>query len=169
MKESSLYGDGEWIVHAHYGVGQIKGVEVKAISGEETRYFKVKTRDSIFWVPVDQIDSELLRPVSAPEDIQKAIATLRKAPQEMSSNYKTRQSRIQRVRQRNTPRAIARLIRDLRARKREKGILNSTERSAFRTLKKRLVHEWAVVADAETDDVASKLDDLLALRKASAD
>jgi RNA polymerase-interacting CarD/CdnL/TRCF family regulator len=87
----------------------------------------------------------------------------------MSSNYKTRQSRIQRVRQRNTPRAIARLVRDLRARKREKGILNSAERSAFRTLKKRLLHEWAIVTDAETEEVASKLDELLTLRQASAD
>jgi hypothetical protein len=49
----------------------------------------------------------------------------------------------------------------LRARQREKGALNKTERSAFRTLKQRLVEEWAIVTDAKAEKIASKLDNLL--------
>jgi hypothetical protein len=87
----------------------------------------------------------------------------------MSDNYKTRQSRIQRVQTRNTPRATARLIRDLRARQREKGALNKTERSAFRTLKERLVEEWAIVSGTKAEKVTSKLNNLLNPHQASAD
>ena len=161
MEEIREYSKGDWIVHSHYGIGQIKGIDKKGISGEETRYYRIQTTDSTFWMPVDQMDSEILRPLSSPAEIQKAVAALQKPAKEMSSNYKTRQSRIRDVQDRNTPRAIARLIRDLRARQREKGALNKTERSAFRTLKQRLVEEWAIVTDAKSEKIASKLDNLL--------
>ena len=168
MEESHVYLEGEWIVHSHFGVGQIKGIEVKSISGGNTRYYRIKTADSTFWVPLDQMDSEVLRPLSTPEEIQHAIATLQNPPKEMSSNTKIRQSRIQSVRIGNTPGAIARLIRDLRARKRVKGILYSSERSAFRSLSERLVQEWAIVTDTKTEVIASELDSLLETPRAFA-
>ncbi len=161
MEETRAYSKGDWIVHSLYGIGQIKGVDTKGISGEKTHYYRIQTTDSTFWVPVDQMDSEVLRPLSTPEEIQQAIAALQKPAKEMPPNYKTRQSRIQRVRDRNTPRAIARLIRDLRAYKRKKGALNKTERSAYRTLRERLVKEWAIVAGTEAEKITPKLDRLL--------
>jgi RNA polymerase-interacting CarD/CdnL/TRCF family regulator len=161
MAETHRNSEGDWIVHSHYGIGQIKAVEMKCISGEEARYYRIETTDSTFWMPVDQMDSELLRPLSTPEEMQRAVNALHKPPKEMSSNFKIRQSRIQQARLRNTPKAIAQLIRDLRARRREKGVLNSTERSAFQTLKQRLAEEWALVIDADTEHVESRIDDLL--------
>jgi len=161
MEDSHDYSQDEWIVHAHYGVGQIGGVEVKSISGEETSYYKIKTSDSTFWVPVDQMNSEVLRPLSTREEIQQALDTLRRPAKEMSSNSKLRQSRIQSVRESNAPDAIAQLIRDLRARKRDKGVLYSSERAAFQTLSQRLVQEWAIVTDANVDELALELDQLL--------
>jgi RNA polymerase-interacting CarD/CdnL/TRCF family regulator len=165
MEESHAYSEGDWIVHSHYGVGQIEGVEVKSISGDDTRYFRITTTDSTFWVPVDQMNSEVLRPLSTPEEIQLAIGELQRPAKEMSPNSKVRQSQIQSVRILNTPGAIAQLIRDLRARKRDKGVLYSSERSAFDTLKQRLVQEWAIVTDAKTEEVASELDKLLDIRQ----
>ena len=161
MEESHTYSEGDWIVHSHYGVGKIKGVEVKSISGEKTSYFRITTTNSTFWVPIDQMNSEILRPLSSPEEIQLAIVMLQNPPEEMSPNSKVRQSRIQSVRLLNTPSAVAELIRDLRARKRDKGVLYSSERSAFDTLKQRLVQEWAIVTDAKTEEIASEIDKML--------
>ncbi len=161
MEESRTYSQGDWIVHSQYGIGKIKGVDTKDISGEKTRYFRIETTNSTFWMPVDQMDSELLRPLSTPDEIQQAIVTLQKPAKEMSPNYKMRQNRIQTARARNTPKAIAQLIRDLRARQRDKGILNSSERSAFRNFKQRLVEEWVIVTGKKTEKIESKLDDLL--------
>jgi RNA polymerase-interacting CarD/CdnL/TRCF family regulator len=169
MEETSTYSEGDWIVHSHYGIGQIKGVEIKDVSGEETRYYRIRTTDSTFWMPISQMDSEVVRPLSTAEEIQQAIATLQKPAEEMSSNYKMRQSRIRNAQILNTPQAIALLIRDLRAHQRAKGALNKTERSAFRTLKQRLVEERAIVTGAKTDNVASRLDDLLDPHQVSAD
>lgn len=161
MQELQVYSEGDWIVHAHYGMGQIKDIEVKGISGEEKDYFRVETTNSTFWMPVEQEDSELVRPVSTFEEIQEAVAVLKNDPREMSSNYKTRQSRIQEAKARNTPKTIARLIRDLRARKRAKGMLNGNERSAFNSLKQRLTEEWAIVAGVKTKQVEATLNNLL--------
>jgi len=169
VKESRTYSEGDWIVHSYYGVGQIKGVEVKGISGEETSYYRIETTDSTFWMPVDQINGDKSRALSDPEEIRNAISTLQMPPKEMSSNYKTRQSRIQRVLTHNTPQAVARLIRDLRARQRDKGPLNGTEHSALRNLKQRLIEEWAIVTGIRTERAASKLERLLDSSRESAD
>ncbi len=169
MEETHVHVKGDWIVHSQFGTGQIAGVDVKEISGEKTQYYKIKTNNSTFWVPVDQMDSEMLRPLSTPEEIEQAIATLQKPPKKMSSNYKLRQLRIQKAQIRNTPKAIARIIRDLRAFKRDKGALNRTERSAFRAFKQQLVEEWAIVTDTKNENVAVQLDNLLDPNQVSSD
>lgn len=163
MEEAHIYSEEEWIVHARYGIGQIKGVDVKNISGEESRYYRIATTDSTFWIPVDQMNSDVLRPLSTLEEIEQAIVTLQKPPEEMSPNFQIRQNRIQNTQMRNTPRAMAGLIRDLRAYRRDKGVLNSTERSAFRTLKQRLIQEWAIVTGARTENVETKLNNMIDL------
>ena len=86
MKEFQSYSTGDWIVHAYYGIGQIKGVEVKCISGEESRYYKIQATGSTYWMPVDQMDSEALRPLATSEEMQQAIDVLQEPPMEMSSN-----------------------------------------------------------------------------------
>ena len=161
ISESKAYSKNEWVVHSHYGVGRIVGEEVKNISGNETKYFKIETADSTFWVPVDQIESELLRPLSTREEIELAISALQGPAEEMSANSKLRQSRITSVRQDNTPVGIARLLCDLRARKRDKGVLYSSERSAYQTLSERLMQEWAVVTGTSPDVITAEFNQLL--------
>ncbi len=163
MEDVHEYLEGEWIVHARYGIGKIEGIDVKEISGEKTHYFRITTTDSTYWMPVDQMDSDVLRPLSTPEEIQQAITVLQKPPEEMSPNFQIRQNRIQKTQMHNTPEATAGLIRDLRAYRRDKGVLNSTERSAFRTLKQRLIEEWAIVTGVRTENVESKLNNMIDL------
>jgi RNA polymerase-interacting CarD/CdnL/TRCF family regulator len=163
MEEVHIYSEGEWIVHSRYGIGKIEGVDVKEISGEKTDYFRITTTDSIYWMPVNQMDSDVLRPLASPEEIDQAIVVLQKPPEEMSPNFQIRQNRIQKTQMDNTPDGMAELIRDLRAYRREKGVLNSTERSAFRTLKSRLIQEWAIVTGVRTEKVESELNNMIDL------
>jgi len=161
MDELHDYSKGDWIVHAYYGIGEIKGIEAKCISGEESRYYKIQATDSTFWLPVDQMDSKELRPLATSEEIQQAIDVLQKPAREMSSNQNIRKSRIRRVQLQNDPEAVARLVRDLQARQKEKGVLNQDERNAFSVLKQQLIEEWAIVSGLGPETVASKLDILL--------
>lgn len=161
MKELQSYLKGDWIVHAYYGIGQIKGIEVKCISGDESRYYKIQATDSTYWMPVDQMDSEALRPLATSEEMQQAIDVLQEPPKEMSANQNVRSGRIRRVQLQNKPQSVARLVRDLQARRKEKGILNQNERTAFGVLKQQLIEEWALVSGLNSKTAALELDALL--------
>jgi RNA polymerase-interacting CarD/CdnL/TRCF family regulator len=163
MGAFDAYSKGDWIVHRYYGVGQIKKIEGKNISGEENEYYRIETADSTYWMPVDQMekDNDLIRPISTSAEIEEAIAILRRQPREMDSNHAARKSRIKRVQVKNSPAAVARLIRDLRARKRAKGTLNQAERSAFGRLKQRLAEEWAITTGINTEKAERRIDNLL--------
>ena len=169
LDQAARFGEGDWIVHCSYGLGQIMGIETKRISGSGTRYYRIQTSDSTYWLPVTQSDSEELRPLASQAEIQAALAILAKPPRKMASNHTARKSRIQQVRSDNTPDDIARLVRDLRARQRDKGILNQTERSAYGTFKQRLLEEWAAVSGSQLDLLAARLEALLNPQVSSAD
>ncbi len=164
MEPPHVYSEEDWLAHSSYGIGQIKGIEVKSISGAQVRYFRIQTTESTYWVPVDQMESEKMRPISTPEDIQLVIAILQRPPREMSSDHKIRKNRIQSVQLENTLEETARLIRDMRARQLDKGKYNMDENSVIRTLKQRLVEEWSIIMGNETESVAKRLDMLLVER-----
>jgi RNA polymerase-interacting CarD/CdnL/TRCF family regulator len=161
MHKSSEYSSGDWVVHAIYGVGKITKVETKGISGQETRYYRVEATNSTYWMPVEQMDSDLIRHIASEAEMEDVIQILQREPKEMSSNHKTRKSTIRRTRLSNTPAAFARLIRDLKARQSVKGTLNVKEKSAFKAIKKRLAEEWAIVRGTRTERAANRIDNIL--------
>lgn len=161
MQQLRQYAVGDWIVHTHFGVGKIKSLEVKCISGDDKKYYRVETEDSTFWMPADQMDSDLLRSLSTPEEIEEAIGLIQEPACEMPTNLKIRQSHIRDVQNRNTPRSTAQLIRDLRALRKQKGVLNNTESLALRSLTQRFTCEWAIVSGVSSDATLSELEQLL--------
>lgn len=161
MTSTYAYAEKDWLVHSHYGIGQVKGIEVKGISGADVHYFRIETTDSTYWVPVDQMDNEKMRPLSSPEEFELAVEILARPANEMSSDHNARKNRIRSVNLLNTPEDTARLIRDLRARQLKRGELNLDESTAMRALKQRLVDEWSLVTGKKVDKITSQLDELL--------
>lgn len=159
--EKLLFAEGEWLVHRHYGTGQVRGIESKQISGEPTKYYKFQTEDSIIWLPVSDVDDELIRPLSSEDEMKQAIQVLENPPEEMASNFNKRKSRINNVLSSNQPLRIARLVRDLRERRRREKGLRAAERRALRSLTKKLVQEWSVCLGIKADTARRKLDKLL--------
>ena len=105
--------------------------------------------------------SEKIRPVSTLEEFRLVIAILQRPPKEMSTDHKVRKTRIQRVQHQNMPQEIARLIRDLRARQRDKGKYSLDENNVVRILRQRLADEWSVITGKNVENVTSRLDALL--------
>jgi RNA polymerase-interacting CarD/CdnL/TRCF family regulator len=159
------FTEDEWIVHSHHGVGHIEEIERKRISGQEHAYLRVKLIDGTIWLPVDQMDDDQIRPVTEEEDFQKAVEVFNNPPREMDSNYRTRNSRIKNVLLNNTPISTARLIRDLRARRRVKGGLNQSERRALKELTRRFVQEWAVCQDITIEQARHTLKRKLGVKR----
>jgi RNA polymerase-interacting CarD/CdnL/TRCF family regulator len=161
MHKSSEYSSGDWVAHAMYGIGRITGIETKGISGEETRYYRIETTNSTYWMPVDQMDSDLIRHIVSEEEMEDVIQILQREPKEMSSNHNTRKSTIRSTRLSNTPAAFARLIRDLKARQSAKGTLNVKEKRSFKAIKQRLAEEWAIVRGTRTERAVNRIDTIL--------
>jgi RNA polymerase-interacting CarD/CdnL/TRCF family regulator len=163
VQETTDYEIGDWIAHSYYGIGQIECVESKRISGEDAVYYRIKAKDSIFWVPIEQSDDETVRPLSSLEEIQQALEALAEPPNLMPSSHQLRKSRLLKAQRSNSPKSIAGAIRDLRSyKKQKKSMLNLTERKTLKTLKRRLAVEWALVAGIRPEKALSKLDNLLA-------
>lgn len=161
------YAQGDWVVHSHHGLGQIEAIERKRIGDQENTYFRIKTADSVIWLPVDQIDNEQLRPLADEMHFQEAVEVLKKPAKEMASNLNTRKARIKRVTADNVPEETARLIRDLRARRRKKKGLNQSERRALRDLTKRFLQEWSVCRGLTMRQARRRLNRQLGRRRAA--
>jgi RNA polymerase-interacting CarD/CdnL/TRCF family regulator len=143
-EEALGYVQGDWVVHCYHGIGHIEAIERKRVGDQESTYFRIKMADNTLWLPVEQMDKDQIRPIVNETQIQEAIEVLKRPPKDMASNLNKRQARIKQVTADNIPQETARLIRDLRARRREKQGLNQTERRALRDLTKRFLQEWSL-------------------------
>jgi CarD family transcriptional regulator len=157
-EKKDVYQKGVWIVHQSYGVGEIQGIETRTISGEESRYYhlKIKATSSHIWIPVDKL-TEDARPLIAPEKFKKALTILERPPREMEANIKQRTKRIAEVRAQNSPISLARLLRDLWGRQKERGTLSQTETDAMRRITQRFLGEWAACMGLELEVVEERL------------
>jgi CarD family transcriptional regulator len=169
-ENAKSYARGDWIVHPHYGVGRIEDIERICISEQENTYYRIKSDSTVFWIPVDQMDNEneQIRPITEEACFREAVEELNKSPKKMASNLGKRKSRIRSVTHTNNPIETARLIRDLRERRRDKGGLNQSERQALRSLTKRFLQEWAVCRGLTLERSRDNFDELLEKRRQAA-
>lgn len=159
MQGTTTYKRGDWIVHRNYGVGQIKGIEQKSISGKMHQYFRVHSAKSTFWVPMESQD-DYLRPLVTQNECQEIMRIFQRPPRQMHRNFRKRQTRIRAVEKGDSLLEIARLIRDLAARRLQTN-LNGTERRAFRELKRRFLVEWRTSMGYNEREAQHRLNALL--------
>ncbi|MCA9919578.1 MAG: hypothetical protein KC445_16580 [Anaerolineales bacterium] len=151
----------DWIVHRHYGIGQIKAVETKAIGEEETTYYRIEAHNSsTIWVPISSED-DLLRPAASENEFAEVVQVLQRPSRKMNAQFQTRIARIRKVSREGNPVMLARTVRDLWARRNRRGQLSNTEETAWRRLVDRLIAEWTVSMDLEEDQANQKLYNLL--------
>lgn len=160
MQQAPSFSKGEWIVHHYYGVGQVRGVETKELDGEKAKYYRVKTRNSMFWVPVNGDDHSRLRALSSPNEIKKVMRVLKRVPEEMDADHMARKKLIREVLVEGSLEDIACLIRDLAGRQRASR-LNPTEEDALKRFKERLLREWAVCMELKPDEAKTAFQDCL--------
>ncbi len=151
---------GDWIVHQHYGLGQISKVETKTIAGELRQYYRVEIDDGSFWVPVEETINERVRPIASPERFKRAIEALKEAPGSMELNFKSRKKRIAEDLGDGDLVTDIRLMRDMSARHRLKK-LSTTEKTTLENIKSRIVQEWSIIAGKDLTELTRKLDRML--------
>ncbi|HUF38100.1 MAG TPA: CarD family transcriptional regulator [Anaerolineales bacterium] len=161
MKEI-LYSKGDWIVHAQYGVGEVKGVDSKSLNGQEKRYLRVQTLDGEYWLPSDRMNVDYIRPIASSETFRGAMTTIRKSPEPLNGDHKVRAKEISAQLENGALIRVARLIRDLYGRGRiEK--LNMSEEDTYNRIRKRFIDEWVIAAGLEREEAEQRLEEALVL------
>ena len=154
--QPSAYSKGDWIVHTHYGVGQVRGIEKKVLEGEKKLFFRVKTFDSVYWLSVVKTDVEYIRPITSEYQLKKALTIIRRPPKALPKDHNQRSKAIVEAIKDPALYPKARMIRDLNARQQESR-LNFTEEDALVKMKKQLLNEWSIVQDTDRDALEEKL------------
>jgi RNA polymerase-interacting CarD/CdnL/TRCF family regulator len=155
--QPATFSKGDWIVHARYGVGQVKGIERKELDGEKKLFFRVKTFDGVYWLSVVKTDAEYIRPVTSKYQIKRALTIIRRPPRELPETHTERNKLISETLRDASLYPKARMIRDLNG-KQFKTKLNFTEEDALVLLKRQLLNEWSVVQDTDRKALEQKLD-----------
>ena len=158
---SQTYSPGDWLIHRVYGVGQVVDLEEKQLQKKVRSFYRVKTNDSTFWLPLEKAGSQRVEPLPSKRTVQRAIAALGKTPGEMSEKAKERKSRIEEVRSSGSLLSTARLIRDLTHQNTVKK-LTATEMDALNVLTERFLKIGSVCLGLEISDVRKRLNQKLA-------
>lgn len=151
---------GDWVSHLHHGVGQVEGIEKKSLAGESKEYYKVQTRNGIYWIPTDDLDPERIRPVVSEKNMERAIAILEAPPEVMDKNHADRKNRINQVSTDGELAGFCALLRDLHA-KRVADKLNTTEERAYTNIKKKIASEWSATREITLQDANKELNKIL--------
>ena len=158
-KEES-FSKGDWIVHANYGVGQVKRKEKKVLEGDKKTFFRVKTFNGVYWLPVKNIAAPRIRRLASEYQIKKALSFIRKPPVKLPKDYKRRTKQITEALQDGSLYTMAKVIRDLHGRK-VTVKLNQTDISLLEKITQRFLNEWSVVAGEEVEVLEEKLNTAL--------
>jgi RNA polymerase-interacting CarD/CdnL/TRCF family regulator len=158
--QTAAYSKGDWIVHANYGVGQVRGIEKKELDGEKKIFFRVKTFDGIYWLSVVKTNVEYIRPITSEYQLNRALTIIRKPPEKLPENHTVRGKLIAEALKDPALYPKARMLRDLNG-KLQGSKLNFTEEDAFLKIKKQIVNEWSVVKNVDRDILEEKLDKAL--------
>ena len=158
--QQSTYAKGDWIVHAYYGVGQVKETEKKELDGEKQTFQRVETFDGEYWLSVSGTDVEYIRPIASEYQIKRALTMVRKTPEELPESYTQRGKMISDAIKDSSLYTKARMIRDLNAREQE-ARLNFSEEDALSKMKKQFLDEWSVIKNLDRKILKEKLDEAL--------
>ena len=154
------YSIGDWIVHIYFGVGQILSKEIMTLEGIRQMYFRIKTKNSSYWLPLAKIDFNRVRPLASKYQIKKALALTRKPPRILSKDYSVRGKEISQAINDISLYSKARMIRDLQGR-RVSDYLNFGEIEQLKNIKVNLCDEWALVMQQSPETVLKMLDEAL--------
>lgn len=149
------------IVHPSHGVGTIKKITSKTIDKKTRLYYRIKTNQLVYWLPVEESQCEKVRAIRAPSTFTSALSAIRAKPFLLSDNFRARLKYIREQTGKSTLSAKAKLIRDLHYRNKIK-TLHVNEHRIFDKLKTQFINEWCLSAGIENTEAEARLDEALA-------
>lgn len=132
----------EWVVHSTHGLGQVLGIEERALNGTEIPYYVVQTSDLTIWVPVDENIGRRLRMPNSASAFQAILAIFAEPAETLPADYRLRNQQLQARLKEGTAEAWCRLLRDLTA-DRSKRNWSDHDRTLLTAVRRILLGEWS--------------------------
>ncbi len=153
---------GDHVVYPAHGVGRITGIDERAVADQTLQMFVVAfEKDKMtLLVPTNKVDSAGMRRLSSRETMDAAISTLRGRARTRRVMWSRRAQEYEAKLNSGDPVAIAEVVRDLH-RNVGQPDQSYSERQMYEAALDRLAREFAAVDNTDTEQAATKLEDVL--------
>ena len=153
---------GDHVVYPAHGVGRITGIDERTVGDQILQMFVVAfEKDKMtLLVPTDKVDSAGMRRLSSRETMDAAITTLRGRARTRRVMWSRRAQEYEAKLNSGDPVSIAEVVRDLH-RNVGQPDQSYSERQMYEAALDRLAREFAAVDNTDTEQAATKLEDVL--------
>ena len=153
---------GDHVVYPAHGVGRITGIDEREIAEQTLQMFVVAfEKDKMtLLVPTGKVDSAGMRRLSSRETMDAAITTLRGRARSRRVMWSRRAQEYEAKLNSGDPVSIAEVVRDLH-RNVGQPDQSYSERQMYEAALDRLAREFAAVDNTDTEQAATKLEDVL--------
>lgn len=153
---------GQTIVHPQHGTAEVTAIESREVGGVEREYVVLRrTEDSLtLMVPMEALEDVGLRTTVDAGDIDELYRILGEEPELLDLSWRKQHAENETRLNSGKVREVARAVRDLAARDRERGLSPSDGR-IYRDARERLIEEIVAATDGDVDDVERSIDDAL--------
>ena len=153
---------GDHVVYPAHGVGRITGIDERAIAEQILQMFVVAfEKDKMtLLVPTGKVDSAGMRRLSSRDTMDAAITTLKGRARTRRVMWSRRAQEYEAKLNSGDPVSIAEVVRDLH-RNVGQPDQSYSERQMYEAALDRLAREFAAVENTDTEQAATKLEDVL--------
>lgn len=153
---------GDPIVHWSHGIGEIVGLEERAVAGKNTLYYVVKIQEFTIWVPADDKVLSRLRVPTSERKFKKLFAILSGPGESLSDDRLVRKTQLHNGLADGKVETLCHVIRDLTSYALRKH-LNENDKDVLQRARNLLVGEWKFSLSVPLVDAEIELGRLLGL------
>ena len=168
-KTEMMFSPNDYVVYPSHGVGRVVSIEEQEIAGIILEMFVITfEKDKMtLRVPTAKAESVGMRPLSSPDVVEKAMATLKGRARVKRAMWSRRAQEYEQKINSGDLIMIAEVVRDLH-RNDEQREQSYSERQLYEAALERLTREVAAVEGGQEDLAQKKIDEVLEGRAAAA-
>jgi CarD family transcriptional regulator len=160
------FSQGDYVVYAVHGVGQIEGIETHTIGGTDVQLYAINFEKERMRVkiPVTKAEDSGLRKLSSTDRLDDAMKTLKGRSRVRRTMWSRRAQEYETKINSGDPVSIAEVLRDLK-RSNDDDEKSYSERQIYQSALERLAREVAVVEKISEDKASEQLEGILGMKK----
>lgn len=160
------FSQGDYVVYAAHGVGQVEGIETQTIGGMDVSLYVVSfEKDRMrLKIPVMKAASSGLRKLSTTDRMDDAIKTLKGKARVRRTMWSRRAQEYETKINSGDPVAIAEVLRDLK-RSNDDSEQSYSERQIYQSALERLAREVAAVESITEGKATAQLEDIMGIKR----